>query len=188
MIAFQSIEPQLFRWSTTKYNQLVEAGILSPEDRVELLDGQIVFMSPSKSRHAGFIDRLNNFLSPLLGKDYIIRVQNPVWLDEYSEPEPDIAVLNFKSSFYTDQHPQPEDIVLVVEISDTSLARDREIKIPLYARAGIPEYWIVNLIDNRVEQYTEPSENGYRNGLTLGIKDTLTSDLAGAIRVADFWV
>jgi len=141
---------------------MLEAGVLTEDDQLELLEGEIVAMSPIKPRHAGVVARLNQLLNNMLGQQAIVNPQNPVQLGEYSEPQPDIALLTSRDDFYTASHPTPKDVLLLIEVSDTSLEFDRDTKGELYAKAGISEYWIVNLLDNRVEVYREPSDIGYR--------------------------
>ena len=140
-----------------------EAGILREDDRVELLEGEIVEMTPIGSRHAACVDRLNHFFARGVGPRAIVRVQNPVRLSERSEPQPDLALLRARPDFYARAHPGPSDILLLVEVADTSAEMDREVKMPLYARAGIPEVWIVDLEGECVEVYREPTPQGYQN-------------------------
>ena len=141
---------------------MAEVGILSRDDRVELIRGQILQMSPIGSKHAACVDKINAFLQQSIALDLaIIRVQNPVQLGKYSEPEPDIAVLKPNPDFYANNHPQAKDILLIIEVADTSLDYDKEVKVPLYAKAGIPEYWILNLEKGEIEAYSKPVGDGY---------------------------
>ena len=139
-----------------------EAGILSEDDRVELIEGEIVKMSPIGSLHAGCVKRLIALFSPLSGKVAIISVQDPIRLDQYSEPQPDIALLKPRADFYANSHPTPDDVLLVIEVADTSVDYDRNVKLPLYARAGIPETWLVNLPEDRVEAHSQPVNGIYQ--------------------------
>ena len=144
-----------------EYTRMIEAGILTEQDKVELINGEIIEMSPSGSKHAAIIDRISNFLVSLLHKKVIIRDQSPVVTNSQSAPEPDIAVLKPKSDFYANRHPRATDTLLVIEVADSSLSTDREVKLPLYAKAGIPEYWIINLEKNEIEAHRSPQEDIY---------------------------
>jgi hypothetical protein len=141
---------------------MAEAGILTENDRVELIDGEIVEMVPIGHNHAGGVNRFNRLFSLCFADAAIVSVQNPVRLGEYSEPEPDLALLRPRADFYASAHPTPADVLLLVEIADTSLDFDRGVKAPLYARAGIPEVWLVDLGGETVAVYREPSPEGYR--------------------------
>lgn len=144
------------------FYSMAETGTLSIEERVELIEGEIVTMSPIGSRHSGCVKRLNAFLTQALGNTVIISVQDPISLNIYSEPQPDIAVLRLKANFYSDKHPSPSEVLLLIEVADTSIGYDRETKVPLYARAGIPELWLVDLVGEVVTQYVEPIRGEYR--------------------------
>jgi len=150
------------RFTVDDYHRMVEAGILSDDDRVELIDGEIIEMVAIGSRHAACVDRLARLCSAGVRNRAIVRVQNPILLSEHSEPQPDLALLRPRRDFYAAGHPGPQDILLVVEVADTSAETDREIKLPLYARAGIPEVWVVALAETHVEAHRKPSPGGYR--------------------------
>jgi Uma2 family endonuclease len=140
---------------------MAETGILHPDARVELLDGHIIDKSPISPLH-GFVTRMLNEMLCVDKQDrWIMSVRLPVRLDEYSEPEPDVVLIKPLADFYKNRHPQPDDVFLLVEVSDYSLERDRAEKIPLYARAGIVEVWIVNLKERVIEVYREPHLAGY---------------------------
>ena len=156
------ISDQRHRSTVEEYHLMGDAGVFD-ETRVELLDGEIYDMSPINSPHAGTVKFLNRLLNKWLGDKYIIGIQDPVTLDNYSEPEPDIAILKTREDFYTDSHPQPKDIILIIEVADSSLDKDRNIKLPGYARAGIAEAWLVVLEESTVEVHTQPSAKGYDN-------------------------
>ncbi len=145
------------RFSLEDYHRMVEAGILGEEDRVELIDGELVEMTPVGTRHAETVSRLVRFF--VHGTPRVVRVQDPVSLPPASEPQPDIAVVRERS--YRDSHPGPEDVLLLIEVADTSAGYDREVKIPLYARYGIPEVWLVDLQKGQIEVYREPAPGGY---------------------------
>lgn len=150
------------KFTVDEYHRMAQAGILTEDDRVELIQGEIVEMTPVGSKHAACVKRLNRLLSKSVGDKAIVSVQAPVALDPHSEPQPDIALLRPSPDFYAAQHPGPDDVLLIVEVADTSAAYDRDVKLPLYARAGIPEVWLVDLAANRLEVYRGPSPEGYR--------------------------
>lgn len=136
-------------------------GILGEDDRVELLDGEIVQMAPIGPVHAAVVDRLTRLLVLHLGERAIVRVQNPVRIPPYSEPEPDLQLLAPRDDFYQSGHPGPPDVRLAIEVADSSIATDRAIKVPLYARAGFAEVWIVDLSGRRVIVNREPVDGFY---------------------------
>lgn len=153
------VQRRLF--STNEYHRLVNAGILHEKERIELIQGELILMAPIGSSHASRVDRLNRIFNKYVGERAIIRVQNPVKIDDHSEPEPDIALLKPRSDFYAERHPAPQEVFLIVEVADTSLDYDRNVKMPLYAQQGISEAWLINLPEHCVELYTEPSPQGY---------------------------
>lgn len=151
------------RWfSVDEYYRMAEAGILREDDRVELIEGEIVEMSPIGSRHASCVRRLNELLFRDIGQAAIISVQSPIRIDDYSEPEPDVAVLKRREDFYAEGHPTASDVLLLIEVADTSVEYDRNIKLPLYAKAGISEVWLVNLPQETIEIYRQPLDKTYR--------------------------
>ncbi len=137
------------RWTRDEYERLGDLGVLGPEERVELIDGVVYQMPPQHSRHATGVRLTEIALSKAFGEGFDVRAQLPLALGDYSEPEPDMAVVIGDARDFTDAH--PATALLVVEVSETTLAFDRETKSSLYAAAGIPEYWIVNLVDRRLE-------------------------------------
>jgi Uma2 family endonuclease len=150
------------KFTTKEYHRMAEAGILQPDERVELIEGDVVEMAPIRSRHAACVMRLSSLINRRAGDIALVNPQNPVFLREHSEPQPDISILRPREDFYATGHPRPDDILLVVEISDTTLEYDRGRKVPLYARANVPEVWLVDLNDARIEVYREPEIGGYR--------------------------
>ena len=144
-----------------EYHLMAQAGILTAEDRVELIQGEIIQMSPIGSRHALCVNKLNAILNTYINSPDFISVQNPIQLSELSEPEPDIAVIHGPMERFVDHHPRPEDVHLIIEVAETTLDTDREIKLPLYAEAGIPVIWIINLKDKEVEVHTNPDKKSY---------------------------
>ena len=146
---------------------MAETGVIRPDARVELLDGEIIDMMPIGPFHGGVTKRLNHYFARLAKGRWLVAVQDPVHLDEHSEPEPDLMLLKPAPGDYTDRHPGPADVFLLIEVADTSLAYDREDKLPAYGRAGISEVWIVNLEGQTVEVYREPHIAGYNSKAVL---------------------
>ena len=150
------------RFTVEEYYRMAQAGILSEDDRVELIEGAIVEMAAIGSRHAACVGRLT-VLSSTAQTGGIVWVQNPIRLGEHSVPQPDLALLRLRPDFYASAHPGPGDVFLLVEVSETSADSDREVKVPIYARAGIPEVWLVDLEGEVIEVYRQPSAEGYRD-------------------------
>jgi Uma2 family endonuclease len=153
--------PRRHRLSVEDYYRMAEVGILGPEERVELIDGEIVDMAPIGSRHAGTVAQLHILLQRAVADSADVRVQAPLRLDRYSEPEPDLAVLRPRSDYYKSAHPGPADALLVVEVAETSLRYDRDVKVALYARFGIVEAWLVDTRSARLTRYRNPSAGAY---------------------------
>ena len=151
------------RFTVDEYQRMGQVGILGEDDRLELLEGEIVEMAPIGSRHQGTVDRLNALFSRRLADTATVRVQGPVRLAEYSEPQPDLMLLQRRADFYSSAHPGPGDVLLLVEVSDSSTEYDREVKVPMYARHGIPEVWLVGLETGMVEVYRGPTAQGYHS-------------------------
>ncbi len=156
------------RFSVADYYRMAETGVLKPGARVELLDGKIIDMLPIGPSHGGSVNRLNRLFNKEAAGRWLVSTQNPVHLDEHSEPQPDLMLLKPLADDYTSRHPVPEDVFLLIEVADTTLAFDREQKLPLYGRAGIPEVWIVNLVARSIEVYREPHFSGYGWHRVLG--------------------
>ncbi|MBI4320141.1 MAG: Uma2 family endonuclease [Chloroflexi bacterium] len=150
------------RFTVEEYHRMAEAGILGEDDRVELIEGEITEMTPIGRLHAATVRRLNKLFISTFGSDAVIGVQDPVILDEYSEPQPDIELLRPKADFYASGHPTPADVFLLVEVAYSSADPDRRVKAPLYARKGIAEFWLVDLEQETITVYRDPSADGYR--------------------------
>lgn len=144
-----------------EYHKMAEVGILDKDDRVELINGEIIEMSPIGKLHVNRVNRITSIFKKLPDEKAILSVQNPVSIAPYSEPEPDISLLEFRADFYEEDLPKAENVLLVIEVADTSLGYDREVKKPLFASAGIPELWIVNIEDEQVEVYKTPQNGDY---------------------------
>jgi Uma2 family endonuclease len=159
------------RFTVQDYYRMAETGVLRPDARVELLDGEIIDRSPIGPFHGGVTNYLNEIFTAASKRRWVTAVQNPVRLDNHSESQPDLVLLKPSPDFYRRQHPQPADVHLLIEVSDSSLATDHEAKLPAYGRSGITEVWIVNLIDQTVEVYCEPHFNGYGSKTVLRAGD-----------------
>jgi len=159
------------RFTVEEYYRMAEAGVLKPDARVELLDGKVIDMSPIGPFQGSITKFLNRFFSSAAKGRWLMAVQDPVRLDDHSEPQPDLMLLQPAADFYRKRHPQPEDVFLLVEVSDTTLTTDREDKIPAYGHAGIGEVWIINLADLTIEVYREPHFTGYGSKTILRVGD-----------------
>ena len=154
-----------YRFTVDQYHRMDKAGVFPPDCRLELVDGEIFEMSSINPRHSGVVNRLNHRFVRGLGNRAVVHVQNPTIVDRHSEPQPDLMLLKPRADFYGTAHPTPNDALLVVEVAETSLAHDRLRKLPLYAKRGVPEVWIVNRPADAIEVFREPSARGYREQL-----------------------
>ncbi len=165
------ITPRAF--TVDEYYRMAEVGILGPEERVELLEGRIFVLPPKTPPHASTVMVMTKLFHQDLGGAAIVSVHNPVRLDRYSEPEPDVSLLEPREDFYASRHPGPDDALLLVEVAETTADSERSVKIPLYAGAGIPEVWLVNLVAGRIEVYRKPAGGAYAEVTTAALGDTL---------------
>ncbi len=178
---------ELRRFSVTDYAKMLESGILNEDDRVELIDGEVRRMSPIGTRHIAIVNRLTRLLVRMVGDTAIVSIQNPIPLNDYTEPQPDVTVVRWRSDFYENLKAQAEDVLLLIEVSDSSLQYDRDEKLPRYAAAEIPEVWIVDIDENRqvIEQYAVPQNGHYSIPKIHAIGDTIASvSLPDAIRLS----
>ncbi|HEX9927995.1 MAG TPA: Uma2 family endonuclease [Pyrinomonadaceae bacterium] len=159
-------------FSVKEYDWMIEQGILTENDNIELLNGAIVEKMPKGTKHSAANDRVARVFYRVLGDKAIVRNQNPIWLDDFSEPEPDIVLAALNENGYEDKHPTPEDIFLILEVSDSTLSYDRTAKSTAYARAGIQQYLLLNVQDGILEDYREPSADGYQSKQTLRVEQT----------------
>jgi len=166
---------------------MAEAGILSEDDRVELIEGEIVRLSPIGTRHSACVDRLNALFTSRLRRRAIVRVQNPIVLSRWTEPQPDLTVLRPRADFYAERHPGPAEVLLVIEVAETSGEYDRGTKLGLYARARIPEVWIVDVPGQAIEVYRVPALRSYgdRRRLVRGRRLAPIAFPRTAFRVAE---
>lgn len=179
-----TVQVQRRTFTVDEYHQMIDAGVLTEDDRVELLEGEIVTMTAMGSPRAGCADRLNHLFNRQIRDEAIVRIQSPIQLSEFSEPEPDVALLRPRPDFYAGSHPKPEEVLLAVEVAETSVGYDRGTKIPAYGRAGIAEAWLVDLVDEVIEVYSAPSAQGYREVRRLWRGDSLTSQALPDVELA----
>ena len=149
------------RWTVEDYHQMADAGVFAPEARVELIDGEVYDMMPIGPFHAGVTAPLVRFFNRMAGDRWLVWPQNPLRLDDLSEPVPDVALLKPSKDDYTSSHPTAEDVLLIIEVADSTVNHDRGKKLPAYAKAGIPEFWLVNLSKRKLEVYRKPHYLGY---------------------------
>ena len=168
-------EVQKHLFTVREFHQMAQGGVFGEDDRVELLAGEILDMTPIGSRHAGCVNYLTHTLAAQLGSTVVVSVQNPLILDDSSEPQPDMLILRPRADFYRGGHPTPEDVRLVIEVADTSEDFDRRAKLPRYAQAGIPEAWLIVLSGDAVDVFNDPSPDGYRAHRRFGSGDCVTS-------------
>lgn len=173
-------------FTVEEFHQMADAGVFGEDDRVELVKGEVVEMTPVGARHASCVDRLAHAAHERLNLESrgIVRVQSPIRLADQSEPQPDLVLLRYRPDFYRDGHPGPNDVLLAVEVADTSAAYDREVKVPLYGRAGIPEVWLIDLVAATIEVYTHPSRQGYDHHVRLASGDRLRCESLPDLEVA----
>jgi Uma2 family endonuclease len=178
-----SPEP-VFRLSVEQYHQMIDRGVLTEDDPVELIEGVLVYKMPKKPKHGVVIRKLVRAIGSLVSTNYFIQIQDPITL-RTSEPEPDIAVVRGEIEDYVDQNPGPEDVALLIEVSDATIRRDRGTKLRMYARAGIAVYWIVDLASRSVEVYTDPDPRSvkptYINREVFGERSKIPVEIAGKV-------
>jgi Uma2 family endonuclease len=176
-----------YQWTVEEYEQLGRAGIFDENDRVELLNGEIILMSPIGYRHATAVRLLTNFFARQSHGRFEVDPQNPFNLDDSSQPQPDLTLVDPSVSTQR-RHPQPADLFLVIEVSDSTVRYDREDKLPAYARNGVREYWLLNLDDGVLEVFRNPAAGAYRDARVFGPEETIAPlafpDLE--LRVGDF--
>jgi Uma2 family endonuclease len=163
------------QFTLSQYHQMIATGVLPEGDRVELIDGEILEMAAIGRKHSAQVNRLNRLFAQQLGDDILVSIQNPIELGPRSEPEPDAALLRWRDDYYESGHPQPADVYLVIEVADSTVEFDREVKAPLYARSGIVEYWLIDLQTDAIAVHRQPTIAGYESieayqrGMTIAI-------------------
>jgi len=172
-------------WFTaSEYERMGEACILPANERFELIEGEIIKMAPIGKRHAACVNRLSRILNRQASSTIIVSTQNPIVLDDFSEPQPDVALLKFREDFYEHALPQSTDVLLVIEVSDTTLDYDRKIKLSSYAHASIAEVWIVNLPEEIIETYAQPANGTYEHTRLLKHGETFTSETVPDLKIS----
>ena len=174
-MAIQAIQIEHKLWTVDEYEQMISAGILGEDDRLELIQGEIVKLPPIGSLHIYVVNQLTNLLVPIVHKRAIVSVQNPIQLAD-SEPQPDVAVLPPYPPRRPRTPPLASEVILVIEVADTTIAYDRSVKVPLYGRAGIPEVWLVDLAQSAVEVYRGPNATGYWKKETYGPGEVIKAE------------
>ncbi len=180
-----SVQLERRYFTVDEYARMGEVGIFTEDDRVELIEGEIVKMSPIGSRHAACVDRVVNMLLPVvIEQAAIIRVQSPIVLDDYSEPQPDVTLLRHRPDFYAQAHPRPADVLIVIEVADSSVEIDRNTKLPLYAEAGIPEVVIMVLPEDVIEVHAEAANGQYQKVKILGRGEIFESTAIPGVKLS----
>ena len=172
---------QTKRWTRREYYQMAETGMFQPDEHVELIDGEIITMTPQRSQHAAVIGKAEVQLRQAFGDGYWVRTQMPLALSENSDPEPDLAIVPGSPNDFLSEH--PTTALLIVEVSDTTLPLDREKKAWLYAHSQIPEYWILNLQNNQLEVFRNPQSSKYQTHFTMHAPQTVEPLHAGGARI-----
>jgi Uma2 family endonuclease len=172
------------KFTVAEYSLMGETGILHPDERVELLEGEIQKMSPKGPKHSSSTMRADNCFRKHLGDRVMVRVQEPIVISKHSEPEPDVVLAIPNDKDYADHHPTPQEVLLVLEISDTTLAKDRIIKARLYAQAGVIQSCILNVNSRELEDYRDPDQSGYRTKHTYKADESFTLVAFPDIRIA----
>ena len=184
-MVLQTIRRQI---TVEEYHRMGDAGIFHDDERLELIDGEIVKMTPIGSRHAYCVNRMTEFLITHLGNRAIVSTQNPVYLGKYSEPQPDVAIIKRSERRYMTRHPGVSDVYLIIEFADSSINFDHDVKLPAYAKAGIHEVWIVDLVSECVEIYQEPTTSGYKKMNKKKASDTFSPSSFPDMTIAVNWV
>lgn len=176
-----AVEVARRRFTVHEYEQMY--GILGEDDRVELIDGEIIEMTPIGPVHAGVVNRLNRLLTKRVGQQAILGIQNPVRISLDTELQPDVTVLRPRSDDYTLSHPVPDDVLLLIEVADTSVGLDLGLKVPRYAEAGIVEVWVVDLVKKVIVTHVKPTESGYLHVETVELGRKLTPELLAGVQI-----
>ncbi len=170
------IEPFITRRRITveEYEVMYEAGVFKPDERLELINGEILKVAPMNAPHISYVIRLSRIFTERLTKRAIVSTQLPVVINEESEPEPDLSILRWRSDDYFSGKPSAQDVYAIIEVASTSLVYDRRVKLPLYARAGVPEVWIVKVQERELEVYRSPKGEAYSESRVLKPSDVVS--------------
>ena len=180
------LETAIREITVSEYHKMAEVGIIQPDEKVELINGKIIHkMSPVNKRHASHVKRINELFSFNFYKKATIGVQDPIIINNDSEPEPDISVLNYSENQYANGLPSDKDVILLIEVADSTLKRDKTTKLRLYASANIPEYWVVNLNDNCIEIFKKPNGKIYQQHYILINDDVINLPFDKQLKVSD---
>ena len=178
-----TVGPTRHKLDVDAFYRMAEVGILGLDDRVELIDGELIDMAPVGSAHSSIVSRVAYALMEAFGDRSIVQVQSPIRLGRTSEPQPDVSALRPRADWYEDSLPTPPEVLLLVEVADSSLGFDRSVKLPLYAEAAIAEVWIVNVKERCVERYSDPVHGSYESKQRFGLTDQIALALAPDIKV-----
>jgi Uma2 family endonuclease len=162
------------KFTVDEYHKMGKSHVFHPEERLELIKGEIIKMSPIGLKHASMVNRLSNLFYRNLAEEIIISIQNSIKLNDNSEPQPDLVLAKYRDDFYANKPIEAEDIYLLIEVSDSTLKYDRETKIPLYAENKVNEVWLVNLNNNTLEVYRQPENNSYQHFQKLTSNQTIS--------------
>jgi len=180
------LETAVRKITVSEYHKMAEVGIIQPDEKVELINGEIVYkMSPVNKRHASHVKGINELLVYRLYKQATIGVQDPIFIQNHSAPEPDISVLKYSENHYVNENIDAQNAFLVIEVSDSTLKKDQTTKLQLYASANIPEYWIVNLVDNCIEVFKNPKSNFYQQHFIMTDDDILELPFGKSLIVSE---
>jgi Uma2 family endonuclease len=175
MATERSEKPMLQHWKFTvdEFQRMGEVGLFNEDDRVELIDGELIRMNPIGHGHAGRVKLLNHSLALQLGERAVVSVQDPIQIRPRGQPQPDLMVLRPRADFYSTSHPTAADVLLLIEVADSSVDYDLHTKAAIYAQAGIADYWVVDLVESRILVLRQPVDGEYRSVQTLGRGDVL---------------
>ena len=181
--------PKKYPITINHFQKMIERGIFEEDEHIELIEGELIAMAPIGPDHSSKTRKLNRQFSQKIGDLALVDMQNPIVLDDHSEPEPDLALLRPRDDFYETANPTAKDVLLLVEVADSSLNYDKKTKIPLYARQGIPEVWLINVPNRQVEIYLKPSPEGYRQILIPEKQECISPTLlpSVSIKVSDIF-
>ncbi len=158
----QPLPLQHHRFTVDQYHNMIQTGVFHEDDRVELIHGEIVDMTPIGKDHSSVVDQLNRHFNRIPNNTPLVRIQNPILIADHSEPQPDLTIVRFRTDYYRKTLPTPSDVLLLIEVADSSLLADRRVKVPLYAKAGIPEVWVIDLTAKSIEVLRDPIDSQYR--------------------------
>jgi Uma2 family endonuclease len=177
-------QPVALRFKVDDYYKMIELGMLKDYEKAEIIEGELIQKMPIGNRHAACVEKLNEILRDELGKSVSLRSQQPIKFDDFNEPETDLAILKRREDFYIQAKPTPKDILILIEVSDSTLKYDRDVKLALYAEAEIPEVWIVNLVNDIIEIHQKPNVGIYQLAKIFKRGETLTSEVLPDLSIA----